>query len=548
MTETGVEAQEEFDLQMLDVVSRFLETVVVVDDQAFSGELKSSPKVSVDRTTRSGRAVKGGLAPPIIEDRSEHDLDPKAIIDAFAKVGLICAILEPTVSSDESENFINTARRADLVVLDWVIHRDQGNKTLSLVKSILEADKSPSYRLRTIAIYTGEKDLRNVAKRLRAQIEKVYPNHKVEELDRGFTFRCGPVHATVFAKGTVADLPAEYADRRIEVADLPSRLQSEFARLTSGLISGVAIAALGALRNDTHRLLEAVGPNIDRAHLGQRIALSTPADAEVQAASLVIDEIESIIQDNEISKFANLETVKKWLTSAANTQDKYGPVDGSHKAFSLAEVESMLEYGLESDKGLDAVSSSDNSRSYLRKDVKPKATRLFYDNDGDADNARSELASKMWTRSLYGMSERVLHLGTIVWSQATEKYLLCMQPLCDSVRLTESRPFPFLPLTITKDSNVDIVIKDVITGQWVHLSSSRAPHRTMMLSFTPSERLLIEAKNVSKGKFVFKDDKRKIYIWIAELRQEFAQRFANELANQYARVGVDDPETFRHRH
>ena len=229
------------------------------------------------------------LAEPV--DPDEHDLDAKKVTDAFARDGLICGLLEPTPGSGIDDELLKTARRADLVVIDWVLNRDNGAMALSLISKILisEAETAERQRLRAIAIYTGQRELKEIARRIQEVLTSVYPNDELVRHDDGLALTKGPVRIAVFAKENAPELSADLADRRVLFADLPSRLRKEFS-LTNGLITSVALAALAALRDDTHRILKVLNPSLDAAYLGHRSALPVPQDAERHAVALVASE------------------------------------------------------------------------------------------------------------------------------------------------------------------------------------------------------------------------------------------------------------------
>ena len=71
-----------------------------------------------------------------------------------------------------------------------------------------------------------------------------------------------------------------------------------------------------------------------------------------------------------------------------------------------------------------------------------------------------KLGSLMSQRARYDNSQRALHLGVIVRELANEKrYLLCLQPVCDSVRMgDESRAFIFCVLKESEEDFTHCVV------------------------------------------------------------------------------------------
>jgi len=264
----------------------------------------------------------------------------------------------------------------------------------------------------------------------------------------------------------------------------------------------------------------------------------------------VSHQLQSIIEDNQVSQYADLNSVTMWINKIASLDPSFGPACAGVPIFKANIVEAMATHGLGSDEGIDKVigAGAGVSKEKLLKKVRPHAARLFYKDDASAEDAVSELASRMMLRSVYSQPLRYLHLGTIIRSRTKGEYFLCMQPLCDSVRITSDRSFPFLTLVeSTGQSVVDFVVRNAQGSKWVHLSSPRSPHNIVMMDFAPSARLSVDAQKIGRDNFAFKDGRGIVYVWVGELTQEMAQRAANELGNQYSRVGVDEVEVFRHR-
>jgi hypothetical protein len=540
----STQAPSTFDEHVCGIVDEFLQTVVVVDDRALdsrsTAEALADEEGGAESAPGRARGVQSGLIEPT--EREEHGFDPKVVTDAFAQQGLVCSLLSPDPEEESlDETFVRVARRADLVVMDWVLNRDEGRKTLKLIQEILASDERR--RLRTIAVYTGQTDLRKVAKELAETIDAAYPDLALELYDDGLAMTKGPVRAAVFAKEHVGPLGDELEGRRVAFAALPVRLRSEFATLTTGLITGVALAALAALRDDTHRVLNALSPQLDPAYLGHRAALPDPDEAKGQVASLVAAELRSVIEDNQIEQHVALPILSLWLRDAKRNSMKFGESIDANKRLSLAQVEAMLEHGLGTDAGLNTVSEINYSLSYFRKTVKQQATKVFVADAGEAAASDAEFAHRMMMRTVYSAPPRTLQLGTIVHSDGV--YRLCVQPLCDSVRLAGVTPFPFLPLVaVTPSDKADFVAADHSQSGWVYLKLSGNPSNLDMISFDPTPDASVLAAS-EDDVHSFTDTGGVAHRWICELKPDFAQRAAFELAQQFSRIAVDEAETFR---
>jgi hypothetical protein len=536
-----------FDEHLLKIVDSFLQTVVVVDDRAFGDPAPITSEAPAEPSV-GGRGVQSGLAQPATAD--EHDLDPKRVTDAFARAGLVCALLAPAAEEEISDEFLRAARRADLVVVDWIINRDGGRTALQLIKKLLESDSAPErQRLRTIAIYTGQDDLYDIGRQVRSVVDTAYSDCKLVEDDGGLSLTKGPLRTTVFAKEAARELPPELADRRVAFGDLPGRVRSEFATLTRGLVSAVALASLAALREDTHRILQVLSPDLDSAYVGHRSVLPVPQDAQEQAVALVASELRSVIEDHDVGQHVSVENVKAWLAHHRPGATTFGELFDATKVMSLAQVHAMLSRGLGTDDALDHVQGLGGqggvSKTILRN-VKKSPTKLFVDSIEDARSSEAVFANRMAVRTTYSRPERILQLGTIV-RRTPKKYLLCVQPLCDSVRLSKVRSFPFLTLTPTEDDRATFIVPGEAPGTWVRLVLASSPFDLVTAKFKPRRRGGVVAAAEFGSGFAFTDTSGSRYVWAGQLKPEFAQKVAVDLAQEFARVAVDDAEMFRLR-
>ena len=144
-----MDSSEEFKERSLRIAQRFLQTAVVVDDEAYmaldGGDGPKGQVVAPDRKTRPSRE---GRQDPVGRDAS-HSLDAASLIGSFSALGVICGVVGPSDATVES------LRQADIVILDWRLQEDDPRRALSLLRELLteEADRNS---LRLVAIYTGE--------------------------------------------------------------------------------------------------------------------------------------------------------------------------------------------------------------------------------------------------------------------------------------------------------------------------------------------------------------------------------------------------------
>lgn len=282
-TEFAMTEETKFKGMSAEVAKRFLQTVVVVDDEAaFTSEENVSRKdveppsrpVPVDKDAADEEEEAQEEVPTW--DDEAHRLDAKQVIDAFAKQGLVCAILRPEsqeeVRYDEGEDslldrVVRVADRSDLVVLDWDIGKDGGEKTRQIIEKLSEEDIGgrPQY-LRLIVVYTGEGALDKIADSIAEVLE---PENRQDD---GLVLRRGPIRVAVYAKADARNI-GPHAGRMVSFSELPERLIADFAEITKGIVSNVAVESLSVLRENTYSLLTRLHSGLDAPYLTHRLLL-----------------------------------------------------------------------------------------------------------------------------------------------------------------------------------------------------------------------------------------------------------------------------------
>jgi hypothetical protein len=129
-------------------------------------------------------------------------------------------------------------------------------------------------------------------------------------------------------------------------------------------------------------------------------------------------------------------------------------------------------------------------------------------------------------------------------------YWLCLQPRCDCVRIRDKRDFVFIPLkklnTMGNNAIFHIIVEDE-DSEFSKLKLINQNYETVKLEFTSngSPEEIIKAFE-KEGNFYFKtSDSTLKFRWIAELKDDQAQRIANNFAAQISRVGLDESEWLR---
>ena len=323
-------------------------------------------------------------------------------------------------------------------------------------------------------------------------------------------------------------------------------MAEEYASLTTGLVSAVAIQALSALRRDTHRIVEKLGPSLDPGYLGHRVAQPRPTDSEDHLTEMVAAELASILADSKVGTKADRHAINLWLRWASKSRKlKPGQLLSVDPKLTVPQIKKMLQDGLGDEDRFDGHVSGAKQRSKTQlRGIREDATKLFALSNSEAGDSDGVFAARMMLRTTYRNPRRELRLGTIIFRRS--RYFLCVQPVCDSVRLSTGRPtsFPFLPLVVAKAGDkIDLVVPHPLRKEWVPLSLQRKPRTIEMIEFEPTGDGVVPAyKQGASYRFISSNGG---YQWVGDLKPHFAHRVASELGHQFSRIGLTEPEVLR---
>ena len=204
---------EEFGSRGREFAKRFLQTAVVVDDEAYmAADRNSGPKGAVVVPDRHASASSQ-------EDRhpgsgSEHSLDAQSVIDSFSKLGVICGVVGPTLSA------MKVMRRADIVVLDWRLQEGDPQYALGLLRDLLTGEMDRN-SLRLVAIYTGKSELEEICEEVIAELRRNQLDPEEDKNKTIISYRHGRV--VLYAKSSV-NLAKHLKERSVGELNLPERL------------------------------------------------------------------------------------------------------------------------------------------------------------------------------------------------------------------------------------------------------------------------------------------------------------------------------------
>lgn len=153
-----------------------------------------------------------------------------------------------------------------------------------------------------------------------------------------------------------------------------------------------------------------------------------------------------------------------------------------------------------------------------------------------------ELAVKM-SCSDFGRAPPRLELGVVVRDDSGH-YWLCIQPLCDSVRLTGRRAFPMLQLV--QDARRPEGVIRPPENTLIHIRFDTAPHRLAMPEFEPTIADAVVAAGQPPD-WRFTSAAGAEYRAITRLRPELASQAVHGLTTTASRAGFDTSEWLRRK-
>ena len=483
----------------------------------------------------------------------EHQLYAKKVIDKFADNGIACAILRPSETEVNLEDKVKALSfKSDILVFDWVLGENdlEGKTVTRIITNIVLNDLLNESRLRLIAVYTGQSKLTTIIERLRTEIERLGKKNSVNfnvETPDNYTIRIQSIKICAFAKGSVKSKALEEDGRIIPNEDLPERLISEFTKMTAGLVSNAALKAFSVLRGETHRILSRYGVKLDPAFLAHRAMLKQPEDAGRLLSGLIGSDLTALLEEREVGKatdsVGDFDALLSWLKQ----KEKEGVnIRQSFENNNLLPEEEELISIMRN--GVSAGTVAAKFGISAAKPHKAKLTNRFLgtkEETAESKNAESEFAVLTTFKPEFRLNLPTLVLGTVLKCEKEGTYWVCIQALCDCTRITSGRNFPLLPLTIVEDNqNFNFVIRE--SGKLFKVKVDFRPYFLRSEKFAPNaERqavCAVEIQDQDRKKYVFEGEQENTYEWMGELRFAHAQRIANQFAVQISRVGLDESE------
>ena len=541
------------------VAERFLQTAIVIDDQAQLGPVVlAAPVQSVVAPPRGllDAAASGAVVQPVsvavetTTDASSATLDAKTLSEAFLARKMICGLYKPSPGEEMVGKTIGAAQSADIVVVDWHLVQGSSRQAKDIVLGLLAADRLEKGRLRLIAIYTSQPGREAIAGELLAEVEE-HDNLKGLLRQDGATLLSADTRITVFNKTRTPDA----ADRR-EVSEeaLPGLLVEEFAHLTRGVLPSFALSAVAAVRRGAHHVLALHTSEMDGAFIAHRCEIPHPDDSKGFAVDLITSELRNLIElDNVPEATLGAPIIEAWIEARAQEGHRFKT---NHAELPSNEVKKLVSGGADALKKSKEVQHvpGDQSTRATQGIKQGTLARVFYSDAAGAKRSVRRLAcfstfqrETSRTRLPEGWRPK-LTLGSLIRRVAeggAGEMLLCVQPRCDSIRLAGRTSFPFQTVTL-EGSAFNLVVPD-LNGEEIEAWVNLKPRDARMIDFDPDQerQAVLASRETPKGPLLFRDIAGQTYAWIGDLKAMKAQGWAGELGSRVQAVGMEELELLR---
>lgn len=543
----------------LGVTKNFLRTAILIDDEAFVDRETPLPEEEPliepafvgpeaigtslgEQLTSAEPAVAGEQSGNVSSRKRSSDVDLKPLADAFLDQRIICAVLKPAQHDGDDaivQRAVTACTNADIVILDWFLRRGNADLSQRALSELLRQDREQNGRMRLVIVYTSATPLSDRQSDLESRLE-------IE----GFEFeRPEGTELTLKVGSTrIVFVEKSWGKEGTKAADLPMLAITEFAKEAQGLMPAFAVSAVAALRDGTHHILSLFRSNLDPALLGHRMVLQEPSDTREFLLSVLLLQMKGFLTRNaELEKVLSPATISAWFDHHAK---------GTLGTF-LAEQKISAELAKASLVEGDAktkVQGNDNVKLLHRGLYLTESADEVIEHERTSQLARlSSLAREAdgFTPSPPGWAPH-LTIGSIVLMSANNEgpgtYLLCTQPICDTVRLRKDTFFSFTTLTPTgQGEDFWLVIRADNQHVKLRMNLLTTASTRHFAGFKPDSRSQrINARlEPETDKYVFEDVFGMKYTWIADLDQLKAQRAASEMASALGRVGLDEYEWLR---
>ena len=565
----------------------FLKCAVAIDDRPF-GSGKSAVGANVRQSneaeSRGGRSEPEVTGPiprspktaevgKTVPSADTHNLDLRALTDSFAEEGIICGTLIPDNLQVENETagrgeaiFVKRAQKmaqtADILIIDWFLKKQNTGTTLKIIETVLQADKDEGGRTRLICIYTGEDQLREICGQVRDHLLGGGYALELNETDNTISLTNRSTSIVFLNKKKVK---GQYT---VTEKELPKRLIREFASLIDGLLPSFAAGSIGAIRRNTHGILNIFCAELDPAYVGNRVISDPPEDVAQFVRELLVSEFDNQIGfAKSTDKYLSENAICDWLQIPERVQSECTITKMKKEQNQWLEKQ---EEAIDTELFKQVVRGNiitftkpferkgDTYKYRISEKQRLKFTQALCGSKDEANRIEEEFARLASNkREAFGRetTERDwrpnLTLGTLLRTKDAKNpvFYLCITRACDMVRLSKETKSVVLLRLDKSDQKFNLVVPDtkdtmaklIVPREFSDMRSAEFEVNRDTQRITAKEK-----KDLEVTYFQFDAKSGDIgYVYLGELRYLRALRDVNEMIKNSTAIGIADSEWLR---
>lgn len=535
--------------ELLRVPREFLNAAVLIDDELYweqSTDEDATELVAPDEFDTAD-------TPQSVEDEPSKALSSRInaekVVDGFSDLGLVCATYRWT---EKHSVFPNSSDKADLIILDWKLddNEEVGTTAVEFLNKRLSQDLAGKRRLRYVVVYT-DKPMTGVIQKLVDDLE----------VPQGISLAASENCVEVKEEHGPSLWRILYQSKKTTAeSDLAKSVLTDFSKFLDGLLPRAVMSGVAELRNRTfehlYRFNKALDPVVASHLLAKRsseLEFSSASDAFSEfVIGLIVNDFSDALYGSELLSLTSSENaVKHHMSQPDGAKLRFNQLLVDADLAQLSTLISEQEYStffataeavfkLNSEKARKAFKTGRNPMEFADVDV-----------DQYADLSQIDLMNN-YPKEVGGQFQ--LKSGVIVRKEGEagdgHKYLVCIQPICDAVRLSVddgvASRFPFIELQVVEpNKKFTFVVK--VGDEYVFLLTKHKVSEVLMASFaaSPESRDIRTSGEADERAFIDVDGAN--YRWISELKEIYAIELQNTLSSQASRIGSNKFEWLRTR-
>ena len=514
----------------MSAVSDYFQTALLIDDRVAADYRPLEPPQAGAKQHPDDEPAPG-LKQPREEADDETPVHPSELVRAFLDDGVVCSVLEAAGDAADAAGLVQQALRgssiADLLLLDWLMYGDYS----ATIQAIDAVASQHSERLTVIVVFTGAHSLSGVVQRL-------IDDARFRTEDDFVVRRDNTIVLVLGKPGNGVRLTGDESQRQADsYGELPRMIRDDLELIYRGLMPEFAFRGINALRESAPRILATFSADLDAGALVHRALLPDADEAAAHFTRLLCSDMELTLRDAQVSDIWDLgatpEAVAR-VTTAGDVAPLAARLRRSPKIaddLKALDDRSLVHRAIAS--GLAQIGLGDSAVSEAAGDLVGAMADAV---------PSSESLAVLLDSSGFGNTPPRLELGVVVRDEQ-ERYWLCIQPLCDSVRLSTVRAFPMMRIK-TGPSESALMIRSP-EGEARAAGFDRRPHNLRLVEFEPVDGAALAEGDASGWHFT--DVEGGTFAAVARLRQEFAAQALHELTSTASRVGTDGSEWLRRR-